>query len=77
MSVFIELGVFIIAKQGNRWVITCSVASLWRGVAHIKELVLIQTCKKEDKESLGQWVISICHNLLGCNPRGLCNGLKM
>ena len=62
------------------------VALSWRGVAHIKEeLVLIQTCKKEDGESSGQWVTSICHNLLGCNLRGLipcvmgrgCRGLQV
>ena len=34
---FIEPGVLIIAKQANRWVITCLVVSPRRGVAHIKE----------------------------------------
>ena len=52
MSVFIELGVPITAKQANRWVITCHVASPWRGMAHIKEeFVSIKTCKK--KEGVG------------------------
>ena len=27
-----------------------------------------QTCKKEDGESSGQWVTSICHSSLGCTP---------
>ena len=55
MSVFIELGVPITAKQANRWVITYCVASPWRGVAHIKEeSILIKTCKKEEEESSGQ-----------------------
>ena len=55
LSVFIELGVPITAKQSNRWVITCHVASPQRGVAHIKEeFVSIETCKKEEGESLGQ-----------------------
>ena len=71
MSVFIELGVLIITKQAKRWVIvlasaahilkkkrwviTCHVASPWRGVAHIEEeFVLIETCKKEEDESSGQ-----------------------
>ena len=72
LSVFIELGVPIIAKQANRCVITCHVASPQRGVAHIKEeFVSIETCKKDEEESLGQWVTSICHSSLGCNPRGL------
>ena len=39
--VFIELGVPVTAKQANRWVITCHVASPWRGVAHIKEEFVI------------------------------------
>ena len=55
MSVFIELDVSITVKQANRWVITCRVASLRKGVAHIKqEFVSIKTCKKEEEESLGQ-----------------------
>ena len=55
LSVFIELGVPIIAKQANRCVITCHVASPQRGVAHIKEeFVSIETCKKDEEESLGQ-----------------------
>ena len=72
MSVFIELGVFITAKQANKWVITCHVASPQRGVAHLEEeFVLIETCKKEEGESSEQWVISICHSSLGCNLQGL------
>ena len=55
MSVFIELGVFITAKQANKWVITCHVASPQRGVAHLEEeFVLIETCKKEEGESSEQ-----------------------
>ena len=55
LSVFIELDVSITVKQANRWFITCRVASLQKGVAHIKEeFVLIKTCKKEEEESLGQ-----------------------
>ena len=62
MSVFIELKVSISAKQANKWVIMCHVASPWRGVVHVKEeFVSIQTCRKEDGESSGQWVTSICH----------------
>ena len=54
MSPFIELGVPIIVKQVNRWVITC-VVSPWGGVAHIKEeFVSIEICKKEEGESSGQ-----------------------
>ena len=65
LSVFIELGVSIIVKQVNKWVITCCVVSPWRGVAHIKEeSILIKTCKKEEEESSGEWVISICHKIL-------------
>ena len=72
MSVFIELGVFITAKQANKWVITCHVASPQRGVAHLEEeFVLIETCKKEEGESSRQRVTSICRSLLGCNPQGL------
>ena len=73
MSVFIELGVPITAKQANRWVIMCCVASPKRGVAHIKEeFVSIETCKKEEEESSEQWVTSICHSSLGgCNLWGL------
>ena len=49
MSVFIELGVPIIAKQANRWVMTCCAASTQRDVSHIKEeFVSIQTCRKQD-----------------------------
>ena len=86
LSVFIELGVPIIAKQANRCVITCHVASPQRGVAHIKEeFVSIEPCKKEKGESSGQQVTSICHSSLGCNPRGLifcvmgwrCRGLQV
>ena len=48
MSVVIRLGVFIIAKQAKRWVITCRVASPRRGVAHIKEeFVSIETPKRK------------------------------
>ena len=54
LSVFIELGVPIIAKQANRWVMTCCAASPQRDVSHIKEFVLIKTCRKEDGESSGQ-----------------------
>ena len=71
MSVFRELGVPITAKQANRWVITSCVASPQKGVAHIEEFVSTQTCKKEDGESSGHWVTSICHNSLGCNSLGL------
>ena len=86
MYVFIELGVPITAKQANKWVITCCVASLQRGVAQIKEeLVSIQTCKKENGESSGQWVTPICHSSLGCKPWRLipcamgqrCRGLQV
>ena len=86
MSVFIELGVFIIVKQVNRCIIICHVVSPQRGVAHIKEeFVSIETCKKEEGESSGQWVTFICHSSLGCNPRGLipcvigqrCRGLQV
>ena len=50
-----ELRVPIIVKQVNRWVITCCVVSPWEGVAHIKEeYVLIEICKKEERESSGQ-----------------------
>ena len=84
MSAFIELGVPIILKQVNRWVITC-VASPRGGVAHIKESVSIEICKKEEGESSGQRVTYICHSSLGCNPRGLilcakgrrCRGLQV
>ena len=52
--------------------ITCCVASLQRGVAQIKEeFVSIQTCRKVNGESSGQWVTSICHSPLGCKLRGL------
>ena len=45
---------------------------LQRGVTQIKEeLVSIQTCKKENGKSSGQWVTSICHSSLGCKPREL------
>ena len=72
MSVLIELGVSITAKQANKWVITCCVTSLQRGVAQLKEeFVLIQICRKEDKESSGQWVTAICHSSLDCKLRGL------
>ena len=55
LSVFIELGVFIIAKSVDSWVITCCVVLPWRGVASRKEeFVLIETCKKEEEESSGQ-----------------------
>ena len=37
--VFIELGVSIIAKQVNRWVITCYAVSPWRGVSQIRVCV--------------------------------------
>ena len=86
LSVFIELGVPIIAKQVSKWFITCCVVSPRRGVAQIKEeFVSIQTCKKEDGVNSGQWVTSICHNLLGCNLRELvpcamgqrCKGLQV
>ena len=86
MSVFIAVEVPITAKQANKWVIMCYVASPQRGVAQIKEeLVSIQTCKKEDGESSGQWVTSIYHSSLGCKPRGLipwvmsqrCSGLQV
>ena len=71
-AVVIEIGVPIISKQANRWVITCCVASPRRGVVHIKEeFVLIETCKKEEGESSRQRVTSICRSLLGCNPQGL------
>ena len=36
-----------------------------------EEFVSIQTCRKENGESSGQWVTSICHSSLGCNPQGL------
>ena len=58
----------------------------WRGVAHVKEeSISSETCKKEEGESSGQWVTSICHSSLGCNPRGLilcamgrrCRGLQV
>ena len=63
LSVFIELGVFIIAKWVDRWVITCVVLP-WRGVASRKEeFVLIKTCKKEKEESSGQWLTCICHKI--------------
>ena len=84
MSVFI--GVPITAKQASKWVIMCCVASLWRDMAQIKkELVSIQTCKKEDEESSGLWVTSICYSSLGCELRGLipcvmgqrCRGLQV
>ena len=86
LSVFIELGVPMIAKQANRWVITCRVASSRWGMTHIKEeFVSIETCKKEEEESSGQWVTFICHSSLGCSPRGLtpcaigqrCKGLQV
>ena len=84
--VCLELGVPIIAKQANGWAILYHVSSPRRGVAHIKEeFVSIQTCRKEDGESSGQWVKSICPNSLGCNLRGLtpcamgrrCRGLQV
>ena len=54
MSAFIELGVPIIVKQVNRWVITY-VASPRGGVAHLKEeFVSIEIYKKEEGESSGQ-----------------------
>ena len=31
----------------------------------------IQTCRKENGESSGQWVTSICHSSLGYKPQGL------
>ena len=72
LSVFIELGVFITVKQVNRWVIICCVVSPQRGVAHIKEeFVSVETCRKEEGESSGQWVTFICHSSLGCSPQGL------
>ena len=41
-------------------------------MAHVKEESISSvTCKKEEGESSGQWVTSICHSLLGCNPQGL------
>ena len=50
-----------------------------------EEFVSIQTCRKEEGKSLGQWVTSICHSSLGCNLRGLiscamgrrCRGLQV
>ena len=54
MSVFIELGVPIIVKQVNRWVITCCVVSPWGGMAYRKEFVSMEICKKEEEESSGQ-----------------------
>ena len=52
MSVFMELGVPITAKQANRWVIMCCVASPKRGVAHIKEeFVSIETPKKKREKA--------------------------
>ena len=55
MSVFTELGVPIIVKPVNRWVITSCVVSPQGAVAHIrKELVPIEICKKEDGETSGQ-----------------------
>ena len=48
MSVFIELGVPIIVKQVNKWIITCCVVSPREDVAHIKEeFLLIEICKRE------------------------------
>ena len=55
-------------------------------MAHIKkEFVSIETCKKEEGKSSRQWVTSICHSSLGCNPWGLipceigqrCKGLQV
>ena len=55
-------------------------------MAHVKEeFVSSETYKKEEGESSGQWVTSICHSLLGCNPQGLiscvmgqrCRGLQV
>ena len=31
----------------------------------------IQMCRKENGESSGQWVTSICHSSLDCKPWGL------
>ena len=51
MSAFIELGVPILVKQVNRWVITYVAG----GVAHLKEeFVSIEIYKKEEGESSGQ-----------------------